>query len=354
MKFYVACGGTGGHIIPGLATAQELAGRGHDVTLWLGGRDVEAVSTSGWAGPVVSIPAVRFPGRHILGYPAFAIRISMAVFAAWREIRRTCPHAVLAMGSYTSIGPVVAARMCRVPVVLHEANAVPGRAIAVLSRFASATGLNFPQAAKYLGHSSTKAVGLPLRSDLQWIEHDGPPQFSRLLVMGGSQGAQAINRIIPAALKLLSERGTLPQITHLSGRANFEEVRKLYHELDIDAEVHDFVSDMASIYASADFAIARAGAASCMELAVCGVPALLIPHPTVPGDHQTRNAEAMAFSGGFDMRRQSRLTPEWLAEYLEKRLKTPDIISDMRNKQKLLEVGNGAKRLADLVEESAK
>jgi UDP-N-acetylglucosamine--N-acetylmuramyl-(pentapeptide) pyrophosphoryl-undecaprenol N-acetylglucosamine transferase len=334
-----------------LATARELRQRGHDVTLLLGGRDVEESSIDGWDGAVVSIEAARFPGRKILKYPGFALRLIRAIFSVYRLFRQTRPAAVLAMGSYTSLAPVAAAKLCGAAVVLHEANAVPGQAVAVLSRFATVTGLNFPQAADCIRHCRTEVVGLPLRAGMQRSEH-ARRMLSTLLVMGGSQGARAINEVIPAALRIMKQRGLELDVIHLAGKSNAADVDRVYRDSGIAADVRDFVSDMSSVYTAADFAIARAGAASCTELAACGVPALLIPHPTVPGDHQTKNAQAMVESGGFDMRRQSELSSEWLAGYLENIVVNPGIVVNMRNQLLKTEVVDGASRLADLVEQA--
>jgi UDP-N-acetylglucosamine--N-acetylmuramyl-(pentapeptide) pyrophosphoryl-undecaprenol N-acetylglucosamine transferase len=164
MNICVACGGTGGHIFPGLAAANELRLRGHEVTLCLGGRDVEAVSVDGWDGKLIALRAVRLEVslRNFLSL----LRLPLVVLSAAGQLRRIKPDAVLAMGSYTSVAPVLAARLCRIPVVLHEANAVPGKAVSMLARFAKYIGIAFPEAAEHLPGGKTVCCGFPLRREI--------------------------------------------------------------------------------------------------------------------------------------------------------------------------------------------
>jgi len=144
-RIAVSCGGTGGHVFPGLATAQALAERGRQVALWLSGKKVEAPSLAGWSGPVVSVPSEGFPSGFSLRSVRVTGSLLRAVWLCYRRMRRDPPDALLGMGSYSSVGPVLAARALRVPVVLHEANAVPGRAVLFLSRFADAVAIAFPE-----------------------------------------------------------------------------------------------------------------------------------------------------------------------------------------------------------------
>ena len=347
MKIYVACGGTGGHILPGLATARELKSRGHEVSLWLAGCSVEESSVSGWDGDVIELPAVRLHKS-----PLMLWRLLRVIGAARRIIKEGAPDVILAMGSYTSIGPVVAARLCGVPVVLHEANAVPGRAIARLAGFATAIGITFPQAADYLPREKTRLTGLPLRGELRQLERETHDGFS-LLAMGGSQGAHAINAVVPASVKILRESGVELRVIHLAGIREATEVEKAYQDADISAEVHAFTSDMAAIYSRADFAVARSGAATCTELAACRLPALLVPYPHAVRNHQMRNAMAMARDGAYVVQLEAGFSADWLVSCLKKIIEDPARLEEMRKRAAKLEIGNrnGTRLLADLVEE---
>ena len=352
MRICVACGGTGGHIFPGLATARELQSRGHAVTLWLAGRDVEAASVDGWDGRRVSIRAAGFPSGISLRAIGVLFKLCGAIFASWRKMRETRPDVVLGMGSYASVGPVIAARLCGVPVVLHEANAVPGRAISFLSRFAARIGIAFEACVPHFPVDKVCMTGFPLRGALERLAHTDAPRF-RLLVMGGSQGAHVLNQTLPTAVQELQARGLTMHVTHLAGVRDAESVQARYDAADVPAQVHAFTSDMASVYAETDFAIARAGAATCTELAVCGIPALLIPLPTSARNHQALNAMAMAAAGGMAMHPQQDLTVEWLVAYLGGVAENPEALVQMRARLEGVAVGDGADRLADLVEQTA-
>ena len=352
MRICVACGGTGGHIFPGLATACELQSRGHTVTLWLAGRDVEAASVDGWDGETVSIRAAGFPSGFSLRAVRSAWLLFRAVLTARQQIRRDRPDVLLAMGSYASVGPAIAARSCGVPIVLHEANAVPGRAITFLSRMATDVGITFEAAAKHLADARTTVTGLPLRGTLLHVKHVPDRRF-RLLVMGGSQGAQVLNETLPGVVAALVAEGMRVHVTHLAGLSDADVVKERYTAAGVDVDVHAFVNDMASVYARTDFAVARAGAATCTELAVCGVPALLVPLPTAVRDHQMLNAMALARNGGVAVQPQQMLSVEWCVEYLRQRIQDPGSVEAMRNRLSGSIPGDAATRLADLVEQAA-
>ena len=203
MNIAIACGGTGGHIFPGVATAEVLKKRGHSVTLWLAGRDVESGSTAGWDGSVIFVRSAGFPSGFSFRALAVACRLAVAFFQCRSRMKSNRPDVLLAMGSYASVGPVLAARTLGVPVVLHEANAIPGRAIVFLSRFAEAVALAFKEATPYLKHQRVVVTGFPVRSDLAAGRFDDSvlkPGVFTVLVMGGSQGARRLNEIAPQAL----------------------------------------------------------------------------------------------------------------------------------------------------------
>ena len=311
----IACGGTGGHTYPGLATARVLRDRGYEVTVLQAGRDVEAQTLSGWDGAVFKTGA----RQSKLSIPGSLCR-------TWREFGRNRPDVLVAMGSYTSLPPVVAAWLRGIPVVLHEANAIPGKAIAFLARFARAAGIAFPEAARHFPPRVKIAdVGMPLRAEFQRgtaSSRSDPSRFS-LLVMGGSQGAKRLNEIVVDALAEIRARHTglasRLKVTHLAGARNEAAVRDLYARASLtgDAfEIVGFSNEMARLYAESDFCLSRAGASSCMELALAGLPALFVPLPHLAADHQTRNAQSMASRGAGDWRAQESLTPALLADYL--------------------------------------
>lgn len=356
MKIAVACGGTGGHTFPGVATAEVLKKRGHAVTLWLAGRDVEGGSLAGWSGPVVSIRAAGFPSGLSFRAVAVAWRLFVAFLQCRARMKTNPPDVLLAMGSYASVGPVLAARTLGVPVVLHEANAVPGRAIAFLSRFAVAVAVVFKEASAYLRHSRVVVTGFPVRTDLDTRFEDGvlKPGLFTVLVMGGSQGAHRLNEIAPPALIRAHGKGVPLQVIHLAGRHDADAVRSVYEKAGVPAAVFDFLKEMGKAYHAANLAIARAGAASCTELSVCGVPALLVPLPHVSRDHQMANARAMAATGGVDVVKDGDLSVEGLSEYVEKAHRDPQKLAAMKAKIRSAAGSGAADRIADLVESVAR
>ena len=347
----VACGGTGGHIFPGLATARALRDRGHHVTLWLAGKGVEDTALQGWKGPVITIPAEGFqfgPLRSVLT----VFRIGIAVLRCSIAMLRHRPDAVLAMGSYASIGPCLAALLRRIPIVLHEANAVPGKAVRLLAGRAAAIGICFEESRYHLKGLNVVGTGMPLRAELeQGGSRSSGPTF-HLLVMGGSSGAHAINEMVSEAVCSLSELDV--HVTHLTGPKDESHIGRRYSHAGINADVRGFVQEMAPIYESADLAICRAGASTCAELGALGIPALLIPYPTAASDHQTANARALEKLGAADIVLQADASVEWLADYIRAQIEDSDRLKNMRVHARRSDALNAAEKLAELVEQCAK
>ena len=348
----VACGGTGGHTFPGVATAQALVQCGHAVTLWLGGRDVETASAGAWTGPLRRVRATGLGGGMVDGMRAGALFVR-AVLISRRFLRADRPDVLLAMGSYASVGPVLAAQWLHIPIVLHEANAVPGKALKFLSRFAAAVGVGFPAARTAFRGRRVEVTGFPLRAQITAVQAaprpSGPFTF---LVMGGSQGARALNETVPLALAALREHSGAPfRVIHLAGRHDAEVVAARYAAAGVDADVHAFLGEIWRAYGATDYAVTRAGAATCAELAVAGVPALLVPYPHAAGDHQTANARALASVGGVDVRAQVDLSCDWLVKHLADRLADTERLAAMRRALATAAVPDADCRLARLVEQ---
>lgn len=362
MRIIVACGGTGGHLFPGIAAGDALRRRGHDVELYLGGRDVEHLGAREWDGPVVRVHAEGFSHGLSLKSLRTASRLWQASRTCYTRLKASPPAVVLAMGGYASVGPVLAARKLRIPIVLHEANAVPGKAVTFLSRFARVVALTFEETAAFLPGCRTVHTGLPIRPALSAAPIPPPanPQDSArctppftLLAMGGSQGALRLNDTVTRALQKLQERGRPLHVIHLAGPTHETQVRAYYQAAGVSAQVFGFLDAMSWAYHQADWAIARAGAASCMELAHAGLPALLVPLPSAARDHQTANARAMVKLGVADLKAQHELTPEWLADYLDRVRMDPARAETRRTAMTRLRMEKAAERLADVTEAHA-
>jgi UDP-N-acetylglucosamine--N-acetylmuramyl-(pentapeptide) pyrophosphoryl-undecaprenol N-acetylglucosamine transferase len=357
LRVAIACGGTGGHIFPGLATGQELLERGFDVTLWMAGKDVEHDAVKGWSGNIITIPSEGFQ----FGFSFRSLKTIFRLYRAYRmalaPMRESCPDVVLAMGSYASFGPVKAARKLGVPYVLHEANLLPGRAVSLLSRHAHTVAVSFEKSGYYLKHGNIETTGLPLRKELEAHVASSPDRDPsaplRILVVGGSRGAQALNEVVPLAIGAAAQKGVALEVVHIAGLQDSSGVEAVYSKTGIKAEVHQFVHDMGPIYCSVDLAICRSGAATCAELALFGVPALLVPYPFAVRNHQMGNARALQDSKAADVVAQDDLSATWLCDYIISVAGNPKRLERMAAAMKKRAQPGAAGRLADLVERVA-
>lgn len=353
MRISIACGGTGGHTFPGLATGRVLAARGHDVEVLSAGRAIEGATLKGWDGAVFPSGAPKSPLRHPL-------RLAASVARLCAHFSRRRPDAVLAMGSYASLPPVLAARLLRIPVVLHEANAVPGQSIAFLSRFAKTVAIAFPECAeRFRKGTETAMTGLPVRLDLL----DQPPldlgeaadgETRTVFVTGGSQGAYRMNKAVAEALAALAARPDGPRfrVIHQTGTHEDAEewTRRRYAEAGIEARVTGFVKEMGGAYKAADLVVARSGAATCAEISLFGKPAVFIPLPNAPGDHQYLNAKHFAAAGVAKVLRQEDCSPTALAAAIAAALADAAMRKAAEAASDGLLARGAAERLADLVE----
>lgn len=360
----VACGGTGGHLYPGMATAEALRARGHRVTLWLTGRSTERAAHEAWGGAIVEIAAQGFPEGDRMGWLPRAGRMAKTAWRCRAAMRADRPDVLLAMGSYASAGPCFAAWSLRVPFVLHEANVIPGRAVRLFSHGAAAVAAGFEECRFYLRQARVEAIGIPLRGELAEearmarLAREKAPAASpsgpfRLLVAGGSLGAHHLNEVAAAAAVRLAARedwrGRL-RVTHLTGSADEAAIRAVYEAGGVEADVRAFGHDMGRLYAAADFAICRAGGSTCAELSAFGVPALLVPYPHAANDHQTANARALAKRGAVDLAADRDLAAEWLEDYLATVGRDAARRARMREAACLHGIADGTGPLADLLE----
>lgn len=315
---FILAGGTGGHIMPGLAVAQVLRGWGWRV-LWLGHPE----RMEGRLVPAQGFPLLplRFGGLRGKGWLAalkLPFTLGSACWRALRLLREHRPAVVLGMGGYPAFPGGVMARLLRIPLVVHEQNAVAGTANRYLARLASRVLSGFPAALP-----QAVMVGNPVRAELaalpppeeRYAGRSGP---LRLLVLGGSQGAARINELVPEALALLPADAR-PEVRHQAGERHADSLRARYEALGIPAETPAFIEDMAAALGQADLVICRAGAMTVAEVAAVGVAALFIPLPNAIDDHQTANARYLSECGGGWMLSQQSLDPDALARWLDER-----------------------------------
>ncbi len=316
----ITTGGTGGHVFPGLAVAAELVARGWGV-FWLGtreGMEAKLVPQHGVDFEAISFRGVRGKGWKTLLLGPFALLA--ACIDSLRVIRRRRPNVVLGFGGFASFPGALMGVASGRPLVIHDSNAVAGLANRVLAYGADRVLLGFPDAMKGAHAQRSEWVGNPLRDDIARIP---PPELRfagrtgplRLLVVGGSLGARALNDCVPAALARLPV-GQRPQVVHQAGAKHLEALRAAYAAQRVDGECLAFIDDMAARYAAADFVICRGGALTVAELAAVGVGALIVPLPGAIADEQSANARFLVDGGAAIALPQAELTPEKLAALL--------------------------------------
>jgi UDP-N-acetylglucosamine--N-acetylmuramyl-(pentapeptide) pyrophosphoryl-undecaprenol N-acetylglucosamine transferase len=351
MKFIVACGGTGGHSFPGLAVAKELKKRGHDVVVWMSGRSIESSVLKSWDGEVFSTGMRQLSLKNL-----FYVLISF--WKCKREILRSKPDALLAMGSYSSLTPVLAAYSSKIPVVLHEANTIPGKAVSFLSRFAKTVATSFDVTSQFLPDRNIVKTGLPVRNEIACGKRfkNIPEGSFVLFVTGGSQGAHRVNELLASASVIVKKtldkkENPLPFfVIHQTGKADEAMVKEKYAHANIKCRVNAFEYEMANAFASANLVVARAGASTCFELALAGKSAFFIPLPSALRDHQHVNALAFVQNGAADEGIQDKLTPETIADFILYRIEHPSILMEKAEKMKSMATPEAAEMVANILE----
>lgn len=314
----IMAGGTGGHVFPALAVAGVLRARRREI-VWLGTRrGIEARLVPGAGYPLECIDVEGLRGRGPRGWLLAPLTLARAVAQARAVLRRRRPGVVLGCGGFAAGPGGVAAWLARIPLVIHEQNAIAGLTNRWLARCATRVAEGFP--GSFPAGCHAVHVGNPVRAEIAALP---PPRQRaagrtgplRLLVFGGSQGAAALNRLLPPALAALPAAAR-PVVLHQAGAREWEATGRAYRERGVAAEVRAFIDDMAAAYADADLVVARAGALTVTELAAAGVAALLVPFPAAVDDHQTRNAAFLVAAGAARMLAEAGLTPERLAAEL--------------------------------------
>ena len=349
----LAAGGTGGHVFPAQALARELAARGRDLALVT---DARGADFGGAVETVHTVAAASVAGRGALGRVRALATLGVGVMQARRLLRRLAPAGVVGFGGYASAPAVYAATWLGMPTVIHEQNAVLGRANRLLAPRVAAIATGFAETAGLAPADRDKLVftGNPVRPEVVAIrdapytppEADGP---LHILVTGGSQGAAVMARVVPAALAALPEatRRRL-RVVQQCRADDLAPVRAAYAAANIAAELSPFLDDLPARLAAAHLVIARAGASTVAELTVAGRPALLVPYPHATDDHQTANARALSAAGGGWLMPEPRFTSADLARRIA--ALTPPALSDAAAKARALGMPDAAARLADVVE----
>lgn len=311
----IMAGGTGGHIMPGLAVAHEMKARGWKV-LWLGDPDrMEGRLVPPQGFELLSLRFSGLRGKGLLTLLKLPFTLSRACWRAWRLFSRVRPDVVLGMGGYVAFPGGVVASLRRIPLVIHEQNAVAGTANRWLARLADKALVGFPGAlpgAVMVGNPVRSAIAQVAPAQERYASRQGP---LRLLVVGGSLGAAALNSVMPEALAQIPA-GERPLVTHQAGEQHVATLRARYAEAGVEAVCHAFIDDMAQALADADVVICRAGAMTVAEVAAVGIAALFVPLPHAIDDHQTANARYLSDCHGGWLQPQSDFSAKWLAQWI--------------------------------------
>ncbi len=351
----ITAGGTGGHVYPGLAVARALQEQNIPV-VWMGtekGLEAKVIPEAGFHMVYLSVSGLR--GKGIFSLLKAPFELSKALFQSFMIMRKVKPVAVLGMGGFVAGPGGLVAALMGIPVVIHEQNAIPGLTNKLLSKVSRKVLEGFP--GTFSGAKNTLGIGNPVRQDIASL----PIPLTRLgdrwgrvhlLVFGGSLGAQALNEVVPMALSEVP-LDKLPIVRHQAGKNKDAATRKLYAKLGVEAQITDFIDDMAEAYEWADLVICRSGALTVAELAAAGLASIMVPYPYAVDDHQTANAKYLSDADAAILMPQDDLTKETLSELLADLCNDRDKLIEMSYKARALAKPNATAEVAAICAEMA-
>lgn len=348
----IAGGGTGGHVFPGIALAEEVVGRhpGNDALFVGTARGLEATVVPAAGYPIELIQVKGLKGKGLAGALGNLLLIPGALLRSLAILRKWKPDVVVGVGGYAS-GPVVlAAWLLRIPTAVQEQNAVAGLTNRLLGHFVRTIFTAFPEAARHFPKRKVQQLGIPIRRVMldNFMRPTAPHDRPHVLVFGGSQGAHALNMRLVEALPHLSDLRTRLTITHQTGPRDREAVERGYQATGFEPDVREFITDMSSAYASADLVVSRAGATTLAELTVCQKPSILVPFPFAADDHQVVNARSLVEAGAAVMIEERDLTGERLASEIRSILTNPERRKQMARAASRLGAPQAAREIIDV------
>lgn len=357
-RLVIAGGGTGGHLFPGIAVARALKTRMGDaeVLFVVGRRPMERdiLSRSGFEAVSIDVEGIKGRGWK-KGIPVL-FRLPKSILQSASIIRRFSPSVALGVGGY-SAGPFcTAAKWMGIPTAIHEQNSYPGVTNRLLSRIVDRIFISFEESRSCFSKREVILTGNPVRQELvlsRPIRPEGEQEFT-VLVVGGSQGARAINRIFVEALDGLREKGKKIAVIHQTGTTDYERVVKDYRTRGLEGEISMFIADMATAYSRADMVVSRAGASTIFELAALGKPSILIPYPYATNRHQEINASALVRKGGAEMMLQEELTADGLANALTRYMDNRPALQEMGERARQIGSHDAAGEIVDRLMEMSK
>lgn len=348
--FVMAGGGTGGHVIPNLAVAEELRRRGHEL-LFIGtsrGMEARLVPAAGFPLELIDIGGLQRVGWRQTIRTLWQLPLS--VWRVLRVLRRRRPAAVFSMGGYAA-GPVVfAARLLRLPVIVMEPNAMPGLTNRLFGRFVQRALLSFPEAAAYFPPGRAEVTGLPVRREFFTLPERPPSAPFTILITGGSRGSRTLNRAGRESWPLLRERSFPVRLLHQTGTDEHTALAEAFAKSGVQGEVVAFIREMPEAFAQADLIVCRSGAGAVAELAAAGKPAILVPFPFASDQHQLRNAEALQRAGAARLVLDGEMSGPRLVEEVSQLLSAPETLRRMAQAARTFAHPAAAERAADVVE----
>ena len=357
MRVMFAGGGTGGHIYPALAVAEEIMVRlpETEILFIAGTREIENKIISNAGYPMKSIPVIGLPRKLTPVFIPFAWKLLQSIFKSRNYMRGFKPSVVMASGGYVASPPIMAARTLGVPVVILEQNSYPGITNKKLCRFADIVFLGFSDTAKYFrGKAKTIVTGNPIRRDIGSADRETSsvkfgfiPEKKTVMVCGGSQGSRAINNTFSTVVKSLADRDI--QVLWQTGNRDYNIWKSFEDPYKGKIKIFPFIDNMAAAYGASDIVIARAGAITTAELTKCGLPAVFVPLPTAAEHHQEHNARALANAGAAIMILEQDLTPQLLEKELLAILLSEERLSAMSEASRELGKGDAAGLIAGMI-----
>lgn len=357
-RLVIACGGTGGHLFPGIAVAEAWRERGGEALLIISEKQIDALAAEGYGH-------LRFERQRAMAMPplwsprmlGFAAGLGGAFLRSRSLLKAFRAGAVLGMGGFTSTAPLMAGRSLGLPTFIHESNAIPGRANRLNARVSTAVLVGFPGCDRRFGAKTGTVVGTPLRPSVarkppreEALRRFGlRPDRRTLLVMGGSQGARRLNELVCAALPGLPADRL--QVLHITGPQDFEMSRAAHEAVTtgLSHAVLPFCADMENALAAADLAVCRSGASTLTELAYYGLPAVLVPYPFAAHDHQMRNAEIFSGPGAAELWRQEELEEGSFANRLADLMAREETLAAMSRAMAALAIPDAGRRICEVI-----
>jgi UDP-N-acetylglucosamine--N-acetylmuramyl-(pentapeptide) pyrophosphoryl-undecaprenol N-acetylglucosamine transferase len=352
MRIVIAGGGTGGHVIPALAIAQQLKKQFAAEVMFIGtprGIETRLVPQAGFPLELIKVGALK--NVSLMTRAKTMFDLPRALWTSGRVLSDYNPDVVIGVGGYASGPAMLAAIRRRIPTLAFEPNVVPGFANRLVARWVSAAAVHFEETCEYF--PNCKITGVPVREAFFHIPAKAPGAAPTLLVFGGSQGAHAINRAMTESLPGLRARIPQIHIIHQTGQHDDASVLAAYQQSGISSEVHKFIDDMPGIFARADLLVCRSGASTVGEITAAGKPAIFVPFPRAADDHQNRNARALERAGAAVVVEESNLEAAYLVDTIAALLGDPRHLRNMSSAAKSLAHPNALQEIADMVKSLA-